>query len=244
MNSNEKRIALITGGGRGIGRAISLELARAGYHTIVNYRADRQSAEQTVAELVAAGGQGEAVGFDVADGPATKAALALLLKRHRGVDVLVNNAGITADGLFAMLPEQDWHKVIATTLDGFYNVTKPLLMRMIGHKRGSIVTIASVSGMMANPGQVNYSAAKAGVIGASRSLAAEVARKGIRVNVVAPGFIDTEMLKGIDIAAMVEHIPMKRIGRPEEVAKVVRFLVSDDASYITGAVLPVNGGMV
>ncbi|HEY3451632.1 MAG TPA: 3-oxoacyl-ACP reductase FabG [Myxococcales bacterium] len=240
---DEKRIALVTGGGRGIGRAISLELARAGYYTIVNYRAGKESAEKTVADLVAAGGQGEAVCFDVADGAATKAAIAELLKRHKWVDVVVNNAGVTADGMFAMMPENDWHKVLSTTLDGFYHVTKPLLMRMVARKRGSIINISSVSGTLGNRGQVNYSAAKAGIIGASRSLAAEVAGHGIRVNVVAPGFIDTDMIKDVKADEVAKHIPLGRIGRPEEVAKAVRFLASDDASYITGNVLMVTGGM-
>ncbi|OGV71517.1 MAG: 3-oxoacyl-ACP reductase, partial [Lentisphaerae bacterium RIFOXYA12_64_32] len=171
-------------------------------------------------------------------------ALAALLKRHKWVDVLVNNAGVTADGLFALMPEKDWHKVLSTTLDGFFHVTRPLLMRMVARKKGSIVTIASVSGMVGNPGQVNYSAAKSGVIGACRSLAAEVAGHGIRVNVVAPGFIETDMIKDLKVDEVRKHIPLGRVGKPEEVAKAVRFLASDDASYITGHVLSVTGGMV
>jgi 3-oxoacyl-[acyl-carrier protein] reductase len=240
---DELKVAIVTGGGRGIGRAISLELARAGHYVVINYRADQAAAEQTLAAIKSAGGAGEIVAFDVADGEAVKAVLGELLKRHRTIDVLVNNAGVTADGLFAMMPEKDWHKVVATTLDGFYNVTKPVVMRMVARKRGSIVTIASVSGLIANRGQVNYSAAKAGVMGASRSLAAEVARLGIRVNVVAPGFIETDMTRGLKLEEIVKVIPLQRIGRPEEVAKVVRFLASDDASYITGQVISVNGGM-
>ena len=240
---DELKVAIVTGGGRGIGRAITLELARAGHYVVINYRADQAAAEQTLAAIKSAGGAGEIVAFDVADGEAVKAVLGELLKRHRTIDVLVNNAGVTADGLFAMMPEKDWHKVVATTLDGFYNVTKPVVMRMVARKRGSIVTIASVSGLIANRGQVNYSAAKAGVMGASRSLAAEVARLGIRVNVVAPGFIETDMTRGLKLEEIVKVIPLQRIGRPEEVAKVVRFLASDDASYITGQVISVNGGM-
>lgn len=240
---DEKRIALVTGGGRGIGRAISLELARAGYHVVVNYRSGKEAAEKTVADIVAAGGQAEAMCFDVADGAATKAALSDLLKKHKWVDVLVNNAGVVADGVFAMMPEKDWNVVLQTTLNGFYNVTKPLLMRMVARKKGSIVNISSISGEIANRGQVNYSAAKAGLIGASRSLAAEVAGHGIRVNVVAPGFIETDMIKDVKLDELVKHIPMQRIGKPEEVAKAVRFLASDEASYITGHTLNVNGGM-
>ena len=237
------RAALVTGGGRGIGRAISLELAAAGYHVAVNFRADRGSAEETLARIEAAGGHGEVVGFDVADGPATAAAMRELHKRHAALDVLVNNAGIAADGLFAMMSEQDWHRVLSTTLDGFYNVTRPALMRMIARRRGAIVNIASVAGLVGNRGQVNYSAAKAGLIGASRSLALEVARFDIRVNVVAPGAIETEMTRELPQEELVKHIPMGRFGRPEEVARVVRFLCSADATYLTGQVVSVNGGM-
>lgn len=240
---DEKKVALVTGGGRGIGRAICLELARAGFYVVVNYRADRAAADDTLAAIAAGGGQGELAAFDVTDGAAVKTALAELHKRHGTFEVLVNNAGVTADGFFAMMPEKDWQRVLATTLNGFFFVTRPVLMRMVARKRGAIVTIASVSGLVANPGQVNYSAAKAGVIGASRSLAAEVARLGIRVNVVAPGFIETEMTKGVNREQMIQRIPMARPGRAEEIARVVRFLVSDDASYITGQVLPVDGGL-
>ena len=239
----DQKVAIVTGGGRGIGRAVSLELARAGFFVVVNYRADKSAAESALAEIVAGGGKGEVVGFDVADGEAVKATLGEVLKRHRTVDALVNNAGVVADGLFAMMPEKDWHKVVATTLDGFYNVTKPVLMRMVARRRGSIVTLSSVSGVVASRGQVNYSAAKAGVIGATRSLASEVARLNIRVNVVAPGFIETDMTKGLKTEEIVKVIPLGRVGKPEEVAKAVRFLVSDDASYITGQVIGVNGGM-
>ncbi|MGC4114746.1 MAG: 3-oxoacyl-ACP reductase FabG [Myxococcales bacterium] len=225
-------------GGRSLWR-----LARAGYYVVVNYRSGKEAAEKTVADLVAAGGKGEAVCFDVADAAATKAAVSELLKKHKWVDVLVNNAGVVADGIFAMMPEKDWNLVLSTTLNGFYNVTKPLLMRMVARKKGSIINISSISGIIANRGQVNYSAAKAGLIGASRSLAAEVAAHGIRVNVVAPGFIETDMIKDVKLDELVKHIPMGRIGRPEEIAKAVRFLASDEASYITGHTLNVNGGM-
>jgi 3-oxoacyl-[acyl-carrier protein] reductase len=234
---------MVTGGSRGIGRAISLELGRSGYFVVVNYRSDQAAAEDTLAALDAAGGRGEIVAFDVADAEATRTAIGEMHQRHRSIDVLVNNAGVTADGLFAMMPDRDWHKVLATALDGFYHVTRPIVARMVARKRGAIVNIASVAGLVANPGQVNYSAAKAGLIGASRSLAAEVARFGIRVNVVAPGFIETDLTRGMTLAEVARFIPMGRPGRPEEVARAVRFLVSDDASYITGHVLVVAGGM-
>ncbi|HAR99485.1 MAG TPA: 3-oxoacyl-ACP reductase, partial [Syntrophus sp. (in: bacteria)] len=156
---------------------------------------------------------------------------------------LVNNAGITADGLFLMMPRHDWDAVIKTTLGGFYNMTKPVLRKMLRKKRGAVVSMASVSALVGNRGQANYAAAKAGLIAASRALASEVARLGVRVNVVAPGLIATDMIKDAPVENIKEMIPMGRIGRPEEVAKVVRFLCSDDASYITGQVISVNGGM-
>ena len=155
----------------------------------------------------------------------------------------MNNAGITADGLFLMMPRRDWDAVIDTSLGGFYNMTKPVLRKMLAGRSGSIVSLASVSALVGNRGQANYAAAKAGLIAASRVLASEVARLGIRVNVVAPGLIDTEMIKNAPVEHIKQMIPMGRIGRPEEVAKVVRFLCSDDASYITGQVISVNGGM-
>ncbi len=157
--------------------------------------------------------------------------------------MLVNNAGISSDGLFVMMSEEEWDSVISTTLKGFYNISKPVIAKMVTRKKGAVVSISSVAGMIGNRGQANYSAAKAGLIGASRSVACEVARLGIRVNVVAPGLIETQMIKTAPVDIIKALIPMARIGRPEEVAKVVRFLCSDDASYITGQVIAVNGGM-
>jgi 3-oxoacyl-[acyl-carrier protein] reductase len=187
---------------------------------------------------------GEKVRFDVTDSREAARRMDDILARHKNIRVLVNNAGITADGLLMMMREEDWDKVIQTTLKGFYNVTKPVIKRMAKNRtRGSVVSISSVSALVGNRGQSNYAVAKAGLIAASRALASEVARFGIRVNVVAPGLIDTEMIKGAPLHKIKEIIPMARIGRPEEVAKVVRFLCSDDASYITGQVISVNGGM-
>lgn len=236
--------AIVTGGSRGIGRAICLELARAGLYVVVNYRSDHQAANELLAQIQKNGGQGELAAFDVANAEQAKQTMGPLLERLERVDVLVNNAGVTADGLLAMMPDDEWHQVVDTTLNGFFNVTRPVIMKMVAQKQGAVVSISSISALLPNRGQTNYSAAKAGLIGASRALSAEVARLGIRVNVVAPGIIDTEMVQDFPRAMVKQLIPMGRIGRPEEVAKVVRFLCSDDASYLTGQVVSVNGGMI
>jgi 3-oxoacyl-[acyl-carrier protein] reductase len=237
-------LALVTGASRGIGRAIAIELAAHGMHVALNYKSNEAAAREVLATIEAAGGRAELCQFDVTDEAAVAAALSNLFARHASIASLVNNAGVIADGLFAMMPSQDWRKVIDTSLMGFFNVTKPTIQKMIPQKKGSVVTISSVSGLVGNRGQANYAAAKAGLIGATRALASEVARIGIRVNVVAPGPIQTEMIKDMPADIVKKMIPMGRIGLPEEVARVVRFLCSDDASYVTGQVLSVNGGMV
>jgi len=239
-----RQVALVTGGGRGIGRAVSLELAQSGYDVVVTFRANRNAAEETIELIRRGGGWGETVCFDVADREETEKQIEELFTRHESVDVLVNNAGETADSLFALMSFEEWRRVIDTSLQGFFNVTKPVLKRMISKRKGSIVTLSSVSARLGHRGQTNYAAAKAGLEGASRSLASEVARLGIRVNVVAPGLIATEMLQGLPVEMIKQIIPMGRTGLPEEVAKVVRFLCSNDASYITGQVIAVNGGMI
>jgi len=242
----EKKVALVTGGSRGIGRAICVELAAAGYHVIINYKSNKSAADETLKLVNKAVGTGETVQFDVVAADAVNAALDALLVKHKAIHVLVNNAGVAVDELFAMMSQSSWQSVIQTSLEGFFNVTKPVLLKsMVRVKKGcSIVTISSISGIIGNRGQVNYSAAKAGLIGASKALSKELARLGIRVNVVAPGFIETDMTKDAPREQIIPLIPMERVGTPEEVAKVVRFLCSDDASYITGQVISVNGGMV
>ena len=238
-----EKVALVTGASKGIGRAICVELAKSGYRIVVNYKSDEKGAVNTLEMVRKAGSDGQVMQFDVSDFDKTQSAVDDILKENGSIDALINNAGITADGLFIMMPRKDWNTVIDISLNGFYNVTRPVLEKMICLKRGAIVSIASIAGLLGNRGQANYSAAKAGLIGASRSVASEVARLGIRVNVVAPGLIETDMIKEAPVENIKALIPMARIGKPQEVARVVRFLCSEDASYVTGQVISVNGGM-
>ncbi|HUN54335.1 MAG TPA: 3-oxoacyl-ACP reductase FabG [Smithella sp.] len=240
---DEKKTAIITGASRGIGRATAVELAKAGYFVIINFKSNQTAAAETLDLVQAAGGAGEISQFDVADNARTKDAVKEIVQQHKNIQVLVNNAGINADGLFMLLGEEEWDSVINTSLKGFYNITKPILREMVRHKCGSIVSVSSLSALMPNRGQANYAAAKAGIIAASRSLAAEVARFGVRVNVVAPGLIETDMIKDAPVAEIKKMIPMARLGKPQEVAGVIRFLCSNDASYITGQVIGINGGI-
>jgi 3-oxoacyl-[acyl-carrier protein] reductase len=241
--SLNKRPAIVTGASKGIGRAISVELAKSGYYPIINFRSDEAGAVETLKMITELGASGEIMAFDVTDFDAVQSAVGRIIADHGTIAALVNNAGITADELFVMMSRKKWHSVIDTSLNGFFNITRPVLEKMVVQKNGAVVSIASVSALMVNRGQANYAAAKAGLIAASRTVAAEVGRLGVRVNVVAPGLIDTEMIKDFPLKNIKSLIPMARIGQPEEIARVVRFLCSDDASYITGQVIAVNGGM-
>ena len=234
--------ALVTGGSRGIGRAIAVRLAQDGYRVLINYASNDEEAQTT---LKLCGGQGELLRFDVSDNQQTRNALNEWQAQHDGeyISVVVNNAGIRRDSVLALMPEADWHRVLDITLSGFYNVTQPLLPAMQLHKFGRIINLASVSGLKGLPGQTNYSAAKGGIIAATKALAQEVGRRNVTVNAIAPGFIKTDMTEGLDEATLKKQIPMGRFGKPEEVADAVAFLVSPQASYITGNVLSINGGL-
>lgn len=236
------KYALITGGSRGIGRAICVKLAHMGYQVIINYASNDAEAKNTL-EMI--GGNGELLPFDVSNSEQTKTAIEAWQKDHPNdyIEVVVNNAGIRRDNVLALMPESDWHRVLDITLSGFFNVTQPLLPAMQLHKFGRIINMASVSGIKGLPGQTNYSAAKGGIIAATKALAQEVARRGITVNAVAPGFIKTDMTEGLDEATLKKTIPANRFGTPEEVADLVAFLVSPNAGYITGNVISINGGL-
>lgn len=237
--------ALVTGGSRGIGRAVAVKLAQMGYHILINYASRSDAAEETLALVREAGTDGELLKFDVADAAGTRAALTAWQEAHPDeyIAVLVNNAGIRRDQIMVFMPDEDWSRVLDVTLNGFYNVTQPLLQPMLVHKFGRIINMASVSGLKGLPGQTNYSAAKGGLIAATKALAQEVARKNVTVNAVAPGFIKTDMVEGLDEAALKKTIPAGRFGTPEEVAEVVGFLASPHTGYLTGNVISINGGL-
>jgi 3-oxoacyl-[acyl-carrier protein] reductase len=236
---------LITGASRGIGRAIALGLARDGFEVALGYRSGRAEAEAVRAEIEALGGHGAVLGFDVADRDACSRVLGADIRAKGPYYGAVHNAGVHADAPFPAMKGADWDRVLRTNLDGFYNVLNPVTMPMVRARRGGrIVAISSVAGIAGNRGQVNYAASKAGLIGATKSLAQELAKRQITVNCVAPGWIATEMLEGADLDALAKLVPLQRVGTPEDVAAAVSFLFSSGASYITGQVISVNGGMI
>ncbi|MCL5279429.1 MAG: 3-oxoacyl-ACP reductase FabG [Planctomycetes bacterium] len=239
---SEQDIALITGASRGIGAAIAVRLARDGYNIWLNYRSNHEAAQAVAAQVRDLGRDCTLLPFDVSDESAAKEALENIL-RERCPYILVNNSGVNRDGLLFWMSREDWKDVLNVSLDGFYHVTSRIMGLMMQKKRGRIINIVSTSGQTGMAGQVNYSAAKAGLIGATRALAKEVARSGILVNAVSPGFVETDMTKDLPKAEILKMIPLRRFGTCEEVAAVVAFLCSDDASYITGQVLNVNGGV-
>lgn len=238
----EKKAALITGGSRGIGRAVAIRLAADGYHAIVNYRANNEAAQETLRQIEAAGGTAELCRFDLASRGACAAAVDEALSRHT-VRVLVFNAGIRSDQLLVFMEQANWDAVLDVNLRSFFTVVKPVVKQMALARDGRIIVVSSTSGEAGMAGQTNYAAAKAGLIGAVKSLALECARRGVLVNAVAPGFIKTDMIEGVDIKDVERRVPLGRAGTPGEVASVVSFLASDGAGYITGQTIRVNGGM-
>ncbi len=237
--------ALVTGGSRGIGRAVAVKLAKMGYKVLINYMSNDVEAEKTLAMIREAGSDGELLKFDVSQADVAQKALEDWMAAHPSeyIEVLVNNAGIRKDNLLVFMAPDEFQRVLTTNLFSFYNVTHPLIEQMIRHKYGRIINMASLSGLKGLPGQCNYSAAKGGLIAATKALAQEVARKNITVNAVAPGFVRTDMVEGLDEDELKGQIPMKRFGEAEEVANLVGFLASKEASYITGEVININGGL-
>lgn len=238
-----KKVALVTGGSRGIGKACAIELAKAGCDVIINYAGNEEAANKTVKELKALGSNSKAMKFDVSNQELVEAAIKEIMDEYKRIDVLVNNAGITRDGLFMRMSAQNWLDVINTNLNSAYFVTNPVSKIMIKQRSGAIVNMASISGIYGNAGQANYSTAKAGLIGFTKALAKELASRNIRVNAVAPGFIQTDMTKDLPQEQIVDKIPLKRLGEPEDIAKTVKFLALD-TTYITGQVIGVDGGLV
>ncbi|MCF0242621.1 MAG: 3-oxoacyl-ACP reductase FabG [Treponema sp.] len=249
MENEEIKRVLVTGASGGIGRAIAVEAAKAGYYVICHYNGSEAKAQETLAQVKACGSDGEIIQFNVADRDDCKAKLSEIVAKYGALWGIVNNAGVTRDNTFVALSGEDWDKVIHTNLDSFYNVLNPLLMPMVSRKNkrgGRIITVSSVSGVDGNRGQTNYSASKAGIIGATKALAVELAGRGITCNVIAPGVIETDMTKAIrpDVYEIImQSIPMGRAGKPEEIGALAAFLLSDGAAYITRQCIECDGGM-
>lgn len=240
------KCALITGASRGIGKAIAKTISKdLGHHILINYSSNKAAAEETLKEIEAEGGSGELMQFNVQDKALVSEKINSWLENHPEdvIEVLVNNAGITRDGLFLVMEKENWDSVLDISLGGFYNVTTPILKKMSRNRYGRIINIVSVSGQKGTPGQVNYSAAKAGVIGATKALGQEMAKRKITVNAVAPGFIESDMTKDLDESMLKKMVPMNRFGKAQEVADLVSFLASEKSSYITGEVININGGI-
>ena len=243
MNKSSDTV-LVTGASSGIGRAIAVRLAADGYDIAVHYSSNRDGGQKTLAAVEAVGRQGRLLQFDVSDTEATANAIESDIESFGAYYGVVCNAGITKDGAFPMLSKDDWHRVIDVNLNGLYNVLKPVVMPMVRRRKpGRIVTISSVSGVIGNRGQSNYSASKAGIIGATKALAVELAKREITVNCIAPGLIESEMTESLPMDKVMDMIPLRRIGKPDEVAAAVSFLCSAEAGYITRQVISVNGGM-
>jgi len=235
----------VTGSSRGIGRACALRLARDGFDIILHCRIRREDAQRVAEEIAAPEREVRILQFDVTNRERTRDAITRDMEQHGAYYGVVCNAGIVRDNVFPSMSGEEWDAVIRTNLDGFYNVLSPIVLPMVRRRGpGRIVTIASISGLIGNRGQVNYSAAKAGIIGASKALAIELAKRGITVNCVAPGLIETEMIEGLPLDEVIKQIPVQRLGKPEDVAAVVSFLMSDDAAYVTRQVISVNGGLI
>lgn len=238
------KLALVTGGSRGIGKAVALELAKCGYDIVINYAGNTEAANKTIEEIKALGVEAHAYKFDVSNMEEVEKNIAEIIEKFKRIDILVNNAGITRDDLFIRMSEDKWSAVINTNLNSAFYVTKPVSKIMMKQRSGAIINTTSVVGLYGNPGQANYSAAKAGLIGFTKSLAKELGSRGIRVNAVAPGFIATDMTKDLNnIDEMLKLIPLKRLGTPEDIAAAVKFLAVD-STYITGQVIEVDGGLV
>ena len=239
------KYALVTGASRGLGKAIAVRLAKDGFAVVINYQSNKEAAEDTLKQIQEAGGTGELLPFNVAEPQAIETALETWSDAHPDdyISVLVNNAGIRQDNLMIFMQNEQWNQVLDTTLNGFFHITRRLLKDMMTHRNGRIINMASLSGLKGMPGQANYSAAKAALIGATKALAQEVAARKVTVNAIAPGFIATDMTKELNEAELKKLIPLGRFGKPEEVAALTSFLASDDAAYITGQVISINGGL-